>query len=215
LTLENGRSDLIAMASSPFLSLPREVRDLIYAKSVPYAALNHILRIRAQAGYYREPVRLRTPNILLLNRQITTEALSAWRRQPFTLTVPLPMRGGDKPNMSHIHDVLSQDTLQALTHVHLVIDFSVWKGMDLLGILNWTSAWEGTVVLLNRVWLERNKLEVMKVRVIGSVPADAPWARERLSMYNSLIFKLFRNWQELSETLPPHVDTDYTPPKDN
>jgi hypothetical protein len=114
--------------------------------------------------------------------------------------------------MNYVREVLSQDTLQALTHVHLVVDVSVWKDMNLIAIAEWTGAWDGTVALLNKIWLERNKLEVVNIRVIGSVPAHPPFAGERQNLYNTLLLNLWQLWNELATALPD-IETEYTFPE--
>jgi hypothetical protein len=99
---------------------------------------------------------------LLLNRQITAEATSTWRKQtPLTITEPFPLiviplqRAKANPA-----GILSRTTAQAVSHIQILIDLTV----EYPDHYNWYP----TLAFFRDAWAEQSKLEVLKFRVVDS-----------------------------------------------
>jgi hypothetical protein len=170
---------------------------MIYAACLPYGSINHIISLaRRGRSASRE---LRTPTILLLNRQITAEAISAWHKEkPVTITQPFPLiliMG--RPTRANPAGITSRTTIQALTHMQIIVDLT---GSEY--------TWNPTLGFFEDAWEEQTKLEVLKFRVIESPePSDSgrlvKWMWERLSM------SLPRNGETTRTDFSP-FDSEYT-----
>lgn len=119
------------MESAPvnFLDLPRELRDYIYAEALDWSDISKQL-VRAVFEWTDKtspppyPKRS-TPTILLLNKQVTAEALPVLRAKPLTIVCPRDhgmQRQDQVPNMLHFI------TRSTLAHVqHLVLKLESWE----------------------------------------------------------------------------------------
>lgn len=165
-----------------FLNLPRELRDEIYTLTLSYPNTDAVItKAHRQIGaHYAILVRtvssdislpqityapLKTPTLLLLNHQITSEALLILHRQTWKLSVPAVSEYDqmqDAGKLDQIFKFISQGTIQTMRHVSLEIDFRSGQGFQ-------TEAWWLTVRMLLNCWLLSDKLQ--DLRVIISNPA--------------------------------------------
>jgi len=91
----------------PFLHLPQELRDEIYWYCLDYNDGMENLFTFLKENVKKEMIngtiktsspRAMTPNVLLLNRQITAEALQILRKKPLVLLAPMPFDLRPAPN---------------------------------------------------------------------------------------------------------------------
>ena len=113
------------MQSSPptFLTLPGEIRNQIYAHSASASDTTAALDAFMRSGVYPT---LRTPTILLLNKQITREALQILRTKPLLLTFPATY---DLPTQSRVPLItrfISATSLQQIEHLTLRLEKWEW-----------------------------------------------------------------------------------------
>lgn len=156
----------------PFLSLPYEVRREIYFWALDWPDLRpSFARLSRECEEAREKMsaspdpkctfpilhagRLTTPTVLLLNRQITWEALPILRAKPFVLhdsppTTPCTGRAMD------ITEFIGEETLQRVRRVVLK--------MDLIG----SEPWLRTIDTLLDVWCAQNSLEEILVDIVAA-----------------------------------------------
>ncbi|KAK3110345.1 hypothetical protein LTR53_015446 [Teratosphaeriaceae sp. CCFEE 6253] len=125
-------SDLKArMESAPisFFDLPGEIRNMIYSEALDWSDCSKqlartMLRWSDKTASPPYPARS-TPTVLLLNRQITAEALEILREKPLKIVCPqdhTTQKQAEMPNM------LKLITPATLVHVrHLEIDIQSWQ----------------------------------------------------------------------------------------
>ncbi|KAI1076693.1 hypothetical protein F5B20DRAFT_555193 [Whalleya microplaca] len=158
----------------PFLLLPYHIRDDIYSLVLEYPDLGPVFE-SFEAGLHktaqqqentRQPKctfpaprapagTMRTPALLLVNRQITAEAVKALRDKPFVLTRYAPYSAMLAQPMD-ITEFVSECTLKLMQHVVL--------RMDLFGDAR---AWCKTVETLLDIWTAGNCLKRIEVWVHG------------------------------------------------
>ncbi|KAK5122159.1 hypothetical protein LTR85_004405 [Meristemomyces frigidus] len=112
------------------LDLPRELRDMIYGEALDWSDISQQLKrtmVKWTDKTNKPPYPKRsTSTILLLNRQITSEALTVLHAMPLALVCP-----GDH-NMQKQHQVpnmlrfITRATLQHVQHLHLKIESWEW-----------------------------------------------------------------------------------------
>jgi hypothetical protein len=157
------------------LALPPELREEIYKYSIKWPNLSQsfndlqrgfLERERCEGGkrtlLSTSHLKMETPAMLLVNRQITAEGLVFLRKQPFLLTSPCS-------NGYHISDFLSRSTLQSLRVVSLTMDLEFCKS-DAPRDAN---GWLTTIETLIDIWRERNSLEKLEVRSKYHEPSRA------------------------------------------
>ncbi|KAK1068468.1 hypothetical protein LTR74_005547 [Friedmanniomyces endolithicus] len=119
------------MESAPiyFLDLPSEIRNTIYADALDWSDINKQL-VRTMGLWSDKrmnppyPTRT-TPGILLVNRQISTEAQDILRRKPLTLTFP---RNHGMQKQDHVPNMLRFIKPATLLKVeHLVLELNSWE----------------------------------------------------------------------------------------
>jgi hypothetical protein len=119
------------MESAPlgFFDLPAEVRNQIYYHAADWSGISTQLN-RTMSGWVehsKPPVysELTTPTVLLLNRQITREAMSIIHDKPLKLTFPREHNMQDICQVPNTAKLISAQTLQ---HVKtLVIEVESWE----------------------------------------------------------------------------------------
>nr|POE69059.1 hypothetical protein CFP56_77969 [Quercus suber] len=116
-----------------FFSLPGDVRNKIYRRAANLSDVSVVMNRTMAASHFRGcyafPV-LSTPTVLLLNRQITSEALQVVRRlviMPCTTTMA---RIKDAPSIIHFVTI---PTLQRVQELHISI--RSWHCIDILNSL--------------------------------------------------------------------------------
>ncbi len=156
--------------ASPLLALPPEVRDCIFDAALNWPNLSDLAKtITSQSDAtlgLEQPLctiprpryeAMSTPSLLLLNRQITSEALEVLYRKPLILDSTLPYM----PQLGRpmdIPEIISESTLQNLRFVVLRMDLG-------LGQKRSARNWYKTVEILLDIWLVKNNLEKLEVRV--------------------------------------------------
>lgn len=163
---------------SPLLALSSELRNIIYDYALSWPDLSVAFQEIEGSLSPRQSVsgplcsipkprfstfgELRTPTILLLNRQITSEALEILREKPLILTRPPPyVLQLAKP--MDITEFIPEATLQKLRKVVLEMNFDTGDAQY----------WLKMVELLLDVWCEETELESMVVRA-RYVPPSTP-----------------------------------------
>lgn len=153
---------------SPFLKLPGEIRNLIYDYLLEPPDLKRLFAIHLRKWQKMEDLwtqshrpsvcffsprvdALVTPAILLLNRQISLEAVSFLRAKPLVISSP-PPRSAQLGRDSWITEFISEPTLRKLHHVVLEMDLSL-------------HSWFDTIETLFEVWGPDNKLKSLHVRL--------------------------------------------------
>ena len=152
--------------ASLFLSLPPEVRDCIYDAALDWPKMSVLAETvsRSDATTLHEhpksplsSISLRryglmsTPSLLLLNRQITSEALEVLYRKPVILNELPPRRLGQPMSVT---EIISETTLQNIRFVVMRIDLDQkLSGRD----------WSKVVSMLLEIWRVKNSLEKVQI----------------------------------------------------
>ncbi|KAF2428309.1 hypothetical protein EJ08DRAFT_699168 [Tothia fuscella] len=179
-----------------FLSLPRELRDMIYNLSINYDGLQHAIDTINRhypsphsARYHSSlPRQLRTPGLLLVNKQIHAEALKAISQK--TLTISRPIFAADFQGLGLFPTaVIPAATLKRLRNVRF--ELTVWSTEKCEALRdagsrvnhmegNWIDVEEGSHllysdawgILLNTcldIWIAQNELESLHVVIHDSL----------------------------------------------
>ncbi|KAH9828924.1 hypothetical protein Tdes44962_MAKER02353 [Teratosphaeria destructans] len=120
---------LMQEPAKTLLSLPAELRNIIYRSAADWSdvtpALDRTLaKWTDKSGSPPYPPRS-TPTILLLNKQITSEALAVLREEPLVIVYPADHT---LAKQQHVPNVLKLITRRTLRHVrHLVLDIQTWE----------------------------------------------------------------------------------------
>jgi hypothetical protein len=177
-----------------FLDLPRELRDSIYDLILNYdgvqdaiSKLNeHFPHAKsALLSHATIPELLRTPGILLANRQIYEEAYHVLGKQKLTITCPLLALHFEAALGLPLSSVITADTLQRVSHVKF--ELVIWSaeqcadfediGLQDHSVGNWegntpgeqfllySDAWAIFIIACLDVWLDTNNLETMEFRI--------------------------------------------------
>ena len=156
---------------SPFLALPFEIRNSIYHHAVDWPDLSvpfqkmkancldtfEVLKTTKDPKCtFEQPGSLpfNTPTILLLNRQITSEALWVLHKKTLTIASPPPSPLQLAKPMD-ITEFIGEAVLLKVRHVKLVLDFKEYASRD----------WVKMVENLLDVWCQENSLESLQVQV--------------------------------------------------
>jgi hypothetical protein len=121
----------------------------------------YLLRSVVESGSGNQPLLtlppyapLSTPSILLLNRQITIEALQHFWKQTWELTQPIPSLGSE--TTPDVANFIGRETLQNLRHASIIICF--------MGYFPFTHQFK-TVEMLLDTWIEKNQLQSLCVTI--------------------------------------------------
>ncbi|KAE8447698.1 hypothetical protein EG329_010505 [Mollisiaceae sp. DMI_Dod_QoI] len=172
-----------AKLASPLLSLPPEIRNEIYDFSIEWPNFTDLFaRIHEYQDFLQDQesskwaplcritrpqmAPMRTPSILLLNRQLGSEALDSLYKKPLIIDSPPPY----VPQLTRPMDItqfISEVTLQNLRFVVLKMDLNHQRNR-MSG-----AAWLKTVEMLLEVWFERNCLEWIEVQANYNPPSKA------------------------------------------
>ncbi|KAE9371527.1 hypothetical protein N431DRAFT_341644 [Stipitochalara longipes BDJ] len=173
--------------ASLFLSLPPEVRDCIYNAGLDWPDISDLAKtVSSQPDVtviHEHSVHplctmpiprcgsMSTPSLLLLNRQITSEALEVLYRKPLILDKPPPYM----PQLGRPMDVpelISENTLQNLRFIVLRMDLDQKRS---------ARDWLKVIEILIDIWLVKNDLKKVQIHVqytlrsenVGSTFAEA------------------------------------------
>lgn len=178
-----------------FLSLPRELRDIIYEYSLNYdgfqRAIDNFNSLfpsprSALTSHTVIPQRLQTPNVLLLNRQVYAEASKVLFTRTLQIDRPIVAMDFEGHGIT-LRNAISHATLARIRHVRF--DLSIWhfdkciamhaSGSQDHSIGNWdddegesfllySDSWAVLLISCLDIWLEKNELESIEVVVHGS-----------------------------------------------
>jgi hypothetical protein len=161
----------------PFLDLPLELRNAIYSYTLRWPDLSNIYHngtLHEDQPYTYEPTgsqspTLTTPRVLLLNHQITIEALAILYQKALVINSPCPLPTllitAGSSSLVPITRFISATTLK---HVRLVVldvdlDYRTWTEN---GVRQYSSvSWHTAVQSYRDFWHEENRLDAIHVRV--------------------------------------------------
>lgn len=155
------------------LSLPLEIRNYVYGYALGWPDLSRTFANFTQWKSYdarcdeeKRPHlaipgvdEMWTPTVLLLNRQITAEALAELYRQALVLTSPFP-HSMVFPSPTSITEFISEASLQQVRMIELDMDLNY----DSLHRNEDANEWSLTVASLLDIWYKNNHLEKVEVR---------------------------------------------------
>ncbi|KAI2635091.1 hypothetical protein GGS21DRAFT_92798 [Xylaria nigripes] len=164
-------------------SFPAEVRNAIYQYVVVYPSCREIFdayydqvdkfRGRNRSGMSRSfGVRLYTPAILLLCKQITREALSILRLRPFVIDRIPPWVMGDAKPLPLTH-LIGESTLQNLRFVE--IRLSLGEGEKCIS----GRIWQQVLGDILKAWSGKNSLVRLRIMIkVNNIEANRHWEYE-------------------------------------
>lgn len=113
-----------------FLDLPREARDIIYKHSANWSDITNALQrsLKAWKDKSRAPPcpSRSTPTVLLLNKQITQEALQKLRQSPLTLVCPRDHGMQQGHQILNLLQLISGPTLRSVRHLTITLESWEW-----------------------------------------------------------------------------------------
>ncbi|CAK3801485.1 Hypothetical predicted protein [Lecanosticta acicola] len=119
------------MESTPtgFMNLPREIRDMIYEDALDWSDVTTAL-VRSMANWANKEKpfpypRRTTPTVLLINRQIASEARQVLVKKPLHISFPGDHSITQEKHIPNILHFISPATLQQVRALHL--DFESWE----------------------------------------------------------------------------------------
>ncbi|KAG9231941.1 hypothetical protein BJ875DRAFT_443627 [Amylocarpus encephaloides] len=195
----------------PFLALSAELRNSVYEyclewpnPSIAYQRLQKSYELQNQQPdqpplspshlSQRVLVTLGTPALLLLNRQISFEALTVIYRRTFALSAPPPLVSMRSEHLG-VTAFISPVTLQRLRYVMLDMNLNFKPGM-------WHSnakRWLNTMEKLLCIWTESNVLERLRVKT-KYVVADRSlgWTFEQAAHHRNVLqtFIILRDFEK-------------------
>lgn len=172
-----------------FFTFPSEVRNAIYQYAVEYPSCRELFDSyyqqkekskRSSGGRIR--VDLHTPTVLLLCKQITREALTILRSQPFVIdNIPPWICGHRRP--LPITDFISVPTLQNIRF----FEFKVTLGEGTFGS---GQIWRRVLRYVFKAWSEANSVAHLRVMFkLSNLEAMSLWDSE-LEDYEKLVDKV-------------------------
>ena len=122
------KESMQAPAVGRFLRLPQELRDMVYEHAADWSDSSRALS-RAVADWsgdadtFSFPGKT-TPTVLLLNKQITAEALHVLHRKPLNIVYPA-REFADKAKIPSLLGFISHHTIQNVTTIN--VDMQCWQ----------------------------------------------------------------------------------------
>ncbi|KAH8808860.1 hypothetical protein F5884DRAFT_793605 [Xylogone sp. PMI_703] len=187
---------------SPFLALPREIRNMIYTHALTYPSFN-----RDYQSMRNVPLPpLTTPTILLLNHQITSEALASLHRAPLVIDAAPPSSMGNNLKWIEITDLISYRTLQAVPRVTLAMDLNFQPARK--DRFDNALSWANTVEILLDIWGFKHRLEELVVKVDYVPPSKrAGWTFAQAG-HHQCVVGLLSKLAKLSSEVPVTFEGD-------
>ncbi|KAK5136994.1 hypothetical protein LTR08_001501 [Meristemomyces frigidus] len=113
-----------------FLTIPRELRDMIYAKTLDWSDISQQL-VRTLADWtdksQKPPYPKRsTPTVLLLNHQIHDEAVAVLHAKPLTIICPADHNMKMQAQVPNLLHFITRDTLRNVRHLSLKLESWEW-----------------------------------------------------------------------------------------
>lgn len=151
----------MTLAPSSFLQLPVELRLQIYEYVVDWPWLWPLFEEfhSEPQGWHVEfgefpqhPFQMSTPNIFLVNHQITAEAPTVLWKKAFTLISPVPY-SLDKERPMRITEFVCKHALQKMEHV--ILDMN----------MRHDKCWYDTIRTLFHIWRQGHSLRLLEVYV--------------------------------------------------
>jgi hypothetical protein len=148
--------------ASPFLALPAELRVHIYRYAFDWPNLHNVFTKAEKEldghGARFQPSQMRTPSILLINRQVYFEAQEIPYEKALILKTPPPI----SLQMGRVLDItnfISRDTLQRLRYVVFQMDLNFGH----VSLYRNAKCWLQLVEKMLDIWGEKNCLERVDV----------------------------------------------------
>jgi hypothetical protein len=184
-----------------FMSLPRELRDVIYGLILNYDGVQDAIdKLNDQfpdvktalQSHANVPQLLQTPGILLANWQIYEETRQVLCKRILTITCPLLASDFEEALGLPLNSVIAYDTLQRVPHVRFELDIwsaetcatfhesghpdhtlGNWDG-GLLGesFLLHSDAWAIFIISCLEVWLDTNNLKTFEFLIHDAQSGD-------------------------------------------
>ncbi|KAH8678804.1 hypothetical protein BGZ60DRAFT_251557 [Tricladium varicosporioides] len=185
----------------PFLSLPSELRIAIYQYAVRWPDFPKVFkksRPSSQRTIQDGPEMkgrnaFVTPALLLVSRQISSEALSVLYMKPLVLEVPPPYNTAQARPMD-IKEYISEATLHNVRFVNLK--------MNLNDEPQTVKQWRQTVESLLRTWKEENQLEIIEVRSRYSTPSRSMGWTFKEAAHHASVMGLLSRLKVFEEQFP-------------
>ena len=119
-----------------FMDMPREIRDLIYQGCADWSDVTPALArvMESWVDKTKPPTysALSTPNVLLISKQITTEALAVLHKKPLQLSMPREHDMREQKSVPNMCMLISPNTLRTVRHLR--IDVQSWEWVFSLSI---------------------------------------------------------------------------------
>ncbi|GAB1742227.1 hypothetical protein NU219Hw_g7784t1 [Hortaea werneckii] len=116
-------------APTSFFDLPRELRDLVYEGALDWSEISSKLKTSLDAcidkHYDVKYPQRSTPTVLLLNRQITSEALPVLHNKPLVIDCPAEHHLLKERQVPNVMRFITRPTLQNVRH--LVLNLQAWE----------------------------------------------------------------------------------------
>jgi len=203
----------MASQGAPFalLSLPREIRDLIFSYCVFYPDLpvllsKHLENARqsfrthfgdeiSEQGLEEllpwssftqpEPLPMQTPAIFLVNRQISAEALEILHSKTLILNLPIPVNNSRNVRAVFLTDFIGERTLQSIRRCELDLSFTSTTE---------ASGWYRMTNHLTDIWECRNSLVslVVNIEPKAAAPFGAPRGETNTALFRKYIMSNVR-----------------------
>ena len=188
----------------PFLALPLELRNEIYKYALDWPRFESFKRTQLEDVSYRKAIsasaplcmvpiplvdKMTTPSILLVSRQVTSEALAILYKRPLVLSQTPPYLPQLAKPMD-ITDFISETTLQLVGRVVFKMDLNYTHDHQDI-----SRAWLKTVETLLDIWCVRNNLEGVEVRGRYVPPSRAlKWTFGKVCHHRNVMSLLSRVW---------------------
>lgn len=172
-----------------FLTFPPEVRNLIYQYAVKYPTCRDLFdsyykqkeRVKRPTTRYMG-IKLHTPTILLLCKQITREALTILRSQPFVIDKIPPWIPGYRLPLP-ITEFISVPTLQNILYFEFKVTFGDGTGGS--GYI-----WHHVLRYVLDAWSQGNSVTHLRVMFkLANIEVEPMWYWE-LKDYEKLVDKV-------------------------
>lgn len=197
------------VSESALLSLPREIRDLIFSYCAVYPHLSvllsdHLERARQSFRTHfgteiqeaqleellpwssfeqPEPLPMQTPGIFLVNRQVSAEALALLHSNTLLLDVSVPVSNSRDIRPVFVTDFIGEGTLKSVRHCHLELNFTATAS---------ASGWYRMTHHLVNIWAVKTSIRSLTVNIEthALAPPSAPQCEANAALCGKYIMSL-------------------------